>query len=344
MRRSWPWLLAACPLAAPARPRPARAAHAHRALHRADAGEPLLRQLLRHLPRRRRHPEGRVHAVLPARDRSPPVPAAPRRPGRCGRGARRRGGGRRGPAPPPERLEVRQAPRPRRALGGPPAHAPGPPAPVQPRPDGRLSRRAPKRGPRPRPRGDGLPRGARPSLLLERGRPLRPVRPLLPVGGGGHVAESHVLAHRHGGASRPRRHPAAGIRRPPDDLRPARGARDLVEVLHRGLRPAAELPDRKGQPPAALGAGARVRPLHRRPEAQPPHRRSGGVLHRPAAGNPPGRRLHRAARRERASAPGGGGRPALHREPHQRVDAERRNGRTPRSCGATTTGEAGTTT
>ena len=75
--------LALAVLAVPAAAAPASAtvkpAHPDRALRRAHAGGPLVRQLLRHLPGRRRDPEGDVHARRPGAARRALRPALPPR-------------------------------------------------------------------------------------------------------------------------------------------------------------------------------------------------------------------------------------------------------------------------
>ena len=86
----------------------------------------------------------------------------------------------------------------------------------------------------------GALRRPRPALLLERRRRVRPVRPLLRLRAGRQRAEPAVLGDRH--ARRRRRpHPRGRLRRAAHDLRPARAARRLLEVLRPGLRPAPQL-------------------------------------------------------------------------------------------------------
>ena len=91
--------------------------------------------------------------------------------------------------------------------------------------------------------------GARPALLLERRRRVRPVRPLLRRGAGRQRGQPPVLGHRYARGTR-RPDSGRGLWRPADDLRPARRARSLVEVLRPGLRPAARSPPRE-RPTAA---------------------------------------------------------------------------------------------
>ena len=112
-----------------------------------DAGEPHVRQLLRHLPRRGRHPEGRVHARR-ART-NPDGPCV--KPLLAGR-------------------ESDQRPRSHRVASSRRA--------AQRRQDGRLRRRLQGRRAIDE-AGDGVLRRPGPALLLEHRRQLRPLRPLL---------------------------------------------------------------------------------------------------------------------------------------------------------------------
>ena len=133
------------------------AGDADRALRRADAGEPLVRQPLRHLSGRRRDPARHLHA-------------------------------RRAP-----RTALRAAVPSRRPRGPQPRSRPqDPPASVRRRTHGRLRPGGVGGPPDRRALGDGLLRRPRPALLLERGRRVRAVRPLLRRHRAGSVA-SHLL-------------------------------------------------------------------------------------------------------------------------------------------------------
>ena len=129
----------------------------------------------------------------------------------------------------------------------------------------------------------------------------------------------------------------------PNDLRPARRRRDLLEVLRQGLRPAPHLQDERGEPPGALGPALVDGPLYREPAPVSPHRRPRRVLRGSASRHPARSVLHGARRPERAPAGQPQGRPAVRRQPCQRADGKRL-GANPPSCGATTTGAASTTT
>ena len=217
--------------------------HADQALRRADAGEPLLRQLLRHLPRCRRHPTRYLYAV----------------------------------AAPVERVALRTTVPARRSRGsGSSARRPDASNPVRARCDGWLRPGGLSPAAGARALGHGVLWRARPAVPLERRPRVRTVRPLLCCGARRQRGQPSVLAHRHRRRAR-RPDPGGWLRQAPDDLRPARGARYLLEVLRTGLRPAPHDRRRRAGRPQHAG-GARSAPelpaLRPRQEAVQPHRRS----------------------------------------------------------------------
>ena len=173
--------------------------HADRALRRADAGEPLVRQLLRHLSRRRRDPQRHLHAGRPARARAVRAAVPARRSP--------------GPRSPPRRVASTAIQYARGAHG-------------RLRPGGlAASVRRPERSVMGYYDGRDLPfywNVADEYVLFDRFFAASP---------GGSVAN-----HLFWVAGTPG-DPDGGFGDRTDDLRPARAARDLVEVLRRGLRP-----------------------------------------------------------------------------------------------------------
>ena len=305
----------------PARPAARRAAarrrDADQALRRADAGEPHVRQLLRHLPA--------------ARDGTPADVCMPRRPR-----ARPQAGC----------VEPFRARQPRRR------------ATSATRP--RSSRRQYNGG-----QMDGFVNAFSRASLRRRARrwattttATSPTTGTSPTTTSSSTASSlgrrrqrlepHVLGQRDARATASATRPAGRLRRPADDLRPARGGGHLLEVLRPELRPADHLPhagaDGDRSVAARLGAAARLRPLPRRPEALLAHRRHEPVLRATAQRHAPGRRVHRPVGLERAPAREHPGGPALRPHDHHGADARAATGRAPPSCGRTTTGAAGTTT
>ena len=150
--------------------------HADPALRLPDAGEPHLRQLLRHLPRRGRDPAGHLHARL---DR------APRR--RCIKPSTGSATSRSPTSATPQTQ----------------FHASSTTAGRWTASSGELRQR-PRRHHR-----DGLLRRPRPAVLLERRRQLRALRPVLHLGDGGQRGQPHVLGDRAARASRGR--PSASL-------------------------------------------------------------------------------------------------------------------------------------
>lgn len=167
------------------RPGAGRLAARHRARGPADAGEPLVRPLLR-------HPARRPRLRRPARAAAPRWP-----PGLLPAGCRT-----------PRRLPAALPPEhPREQRPGHPLHQPRlarPARGAQRREDGPLAARAPGGRRRQRPVRDGLPHPRGHPLPVRPRRRLHRLRQLLLLGPRPHLAQPPVLDDRHPG---PRRHP-----------------------------------------------------------------------------------------------------------------------------------------
>ena len=177
---------------------------ADQALRLSHAGRPQLRRVLRHLPRRRRHPRRSLPTGgRPGSEPGLPPAESPRRPTTAGdppRSGRRAGADRRWPHG--------------RVRLGPPRHF------------GRGGVR------------DVALRRRTASLVLERRPPLRPVRPLLLLDrrlsrGRPPLLDDGEGRRRDAGSEAARGKPG---RRHPDGVRPPAGGRHLVEGLRAGLR------------------------------------------------------------------------------------------------------------
>ena len=121
------------------------------------------------------------------------------------------------------------------------------------------------------PTGDGLLRRARPPVLLERRRRVRPVRPLLQLGRRRQRRQPHVLGRRDAGHARRAGDPAEGFGDLPTIFDRLEESGYLLEVLRPELRPGITYRT-QGAPATerrrSCGCRCSLRPLPRRPGAR----------------------------------------------------------------------------
>ena len=230
-------------------------ATANRALRGPDAGEPLVRQLLRDVPGRRRHSAGHLHAdrpVAPGRALRAPVPA-----------------GDSGGPDLPHDARVHRAQLAHGEMDGF----------VRAASSGRQRPELGVMAPLHRPR---------PALLLERRRRVRPVRPLVRRRAGRQRAEPAVLGERHSRRGR-RQRPRGGFGALPTifDRLERRGVSWKFYVEDYDPRRSFAWRSRRHERSGGPRAAPQLCPLRREPEPPPPHRRSRRVLRRRAGGTLP---------------------------------------------------------